>query len=316
LYAAQSESAMAGFYAKVVAGILCCVIILPAGWLILLTRRSLIEPIQTLVEATRRIGQGRLDHQVHLPGRDELSQLAQQVNEMASRLSDHQERLMRSRELAAIGEICAGVAHGMRNPLAGIRTSAQVLSRRLTDLPEEQQRIAELIREIDRLEARIASLLDFARPTTLNRRSVSVGSLVDAAIRDTKSTLRETGAEVTASDTTRDVQIDVDVDQMTQVLAELFSNAIEHMPGGGRITVTATSSRHNGNPNGTTLSVSDTGTGIRPNGLAHVFDLFFTTRPGGTGVGLAGAKRVVEAHGGRISVSSEPEAGTTVHIRF
>ncbi len=313
-YNALSESAMAGFRARVVAAVACIVIVLPAGWLIILTRRSLIEPIRRLVEAAGEIGRGHLDHKVRLASHDELGRLAAQVNEMAARLREHQEKLLRARDLATIGEICAGVAHGMRNPLAGIRTSAQVLSRRLVGQPEHQERLAELIDEVDRLEIRIARLLDFARPCPLERRKVSVGVLVDAAARDVNGVLRDTGARVVTADGARLVQVDVDPDQFAQALAEVFGNSAEHMPDGGLITVRATAGSRNGHGPATTISVVDPGSGMPPGGLQHAFDLFFTTRVGGTGVGLAAVRRIVEAHGGRISLASRLGEGTTVEI--
>jgi signal transduction histidine kinase len=226
-------------------------------------------------------------------------------------LRDAQSRLIEAERFAAIGELSALVAHGIRNPLAGIKAAAQYAELDLSTDHPLRENIADIITEVDKLEGRIKALLDFARPFEPHPAPCDVPQIV----RDALASLRN---QITAQGITVATEFDPDLPpahldyaQIEQVLLALLSNAIEAMPRGGRLTINA--DRVEGGRR-LRLVVADTGPGIHPTQLPHLFDLFVTGKPSGTGLGLAFAKRIVELHQGRISVASELTRGSRFTI--
>jgi len=217
-----------------------------------------------------------------------------------------QTKLIEAERLAAIGELSAAVAHGIRNPLAGIKAAAQFAR---MDLPAEHplhESINDIVSESNKLEARIKTLLDFSKPFEPRR----LPCRIDAIIRSAASSLR---GQMAAQGV--DIQVDIEADlpdlcldaaQIEEVLLALLSNAAEAMPTGGHVYVGA----HRYGADGTVrINVTDNGPGIPADRLDRVFKLFFTTKSSGTGFGLAVAKKVIERHGGSIHVESEPGKG-------
>lgn len=303
-----------GYRAQVAVSSACVLMGLEVLLAMYLLRRWVLMPVQRLAEAARILGAGNLDHRVRLPGRDELTMLADQMNDMAARLQAHQARLIEARELAALGAISSSVAHGMRNPLAGIRATAQMV-RDEADRPALRQRAEDIIAEVDRLNRRITRLLDFSRPSRIHYQSCAAAELVQAARQETQPLLAEQGIVFAFEDRSGGRRVRVDPDKIVQCLAELFTNAAHHTPAGGRITVLAEPARldQRGAP-ALALIVQDTGRGMDERTRRQVFDLFFSTRPEGTGMGLACVKRLVEMHGGQIDVESAPGQGCRVTV--
>lgn len=136
----------------------------------LLIRDWLAKPIQILNHAAEEIGSGNLSHRVPLDGHDELAHLARAFDAMAKRLARHQKELVEARELAAIGELCSNVAHGLRNPLAGMRASAQLAARRVADTDPVRETLDDIIEEVDCMDRRISQLFEFGRPANSRKR--------------------------------------------------------------------------------------------------------------------------------------------------
>lgn len=224
-----------------------------------------------------------------------------------------QSRLVEAERLAAIGELSAAVAHGIRNPLAGIKAAAQLARMDLEDDHPMQESVRDILSETEKLEARIKTLLDFAKPFEPHPLPTAIKPLVDSAVTSLRSQMTARGIEVVVDIEPSSLAADIDAAQIEEVLLALISNAVEAMSNGGRIAV-------RGGPGGDAkhirLQVSDTGPGIRPEQLAHVFRLFFTTKSSGTGFGLAVAKKVVERHGGTIEVTSPPGEGACFTIEL
>jgi two-component system sensor histidine kinase HydH len=224
-----------------------------------------------------------------------------------------EDEVARSRRLASIGRLAAGVAHEIRNPLSSIKGFATYFKQRYRDVPEDQKTAGIMIQEVERLNRVIGELLEFARPLTLQRKPVSMKGLIDHSWRLVKGDLDRQGIrmEVDLPGELKDVL--VDPDRMNQVLLNLYLNAIEAMKEGGTLIVRVSQ------PAGTrdtTITVADTGRGIPEKDLGHVFDPYFTTKPSGTGLGLAIVHKIIETHGGEIRVDSGPGRGTSVTLHF
>jgi len=222
-----------------------------------------------------------------------------------------QQELERSRRLAALGSLAAGVAHEIRNPLSSIKGFATYFRERYGDKGQDQDTANTMIQEVERLDRVIGQLLEFARPSALKIRPVSLKDLIEHSLRLVESDARSKGVQVRSTLPPGLPRIAMDPDRMNQVLLNLYLNAIHAMDAGGILSVTSV--RDEGRKQ-TEITVSDTGPGIDPADLERIFDPYFTTKPGGTGLGLAIVHKIMEAHRGEVVVKSESGKGTIVSL--
>jgi len=243
--------------------------------------------------------------------------------------TQHRERL------AAIGELAAGVAHEIRNPLTGIANAAQVLQMRLTE-NESGQRMADLIlRETQRLDRIVTSLLGFARPGRPRMQEMQIDELVRAALQFEEAECASASVRAELRVIGRIPPIFVDPEQIRQVLANLMRNARQAMPDGGRLAVQVMVVRRRTYKRGgigrratdrigvpsegplarfVRIRLQDSGEGIAPEVLPRIFDPFFTTRSTGTGLGLSLSQSILQEHGGGIAVQSLVGRGTIFDV--
>jgi signal transduction histidine kinase len=207
-------------------------------------------------------------------------------------------------KLAAIGRLAAGIAHEVRNPLGVIRASAAMVREDFAEGDDAHRACGFILEEIDRLDGLIASLLAFARPTTLRVRPAALGEVVGRATHLAEESLRRRSAELVAALDTPDAALQVDPDLIAQVLLGLVTNAAEAVDAGGRVEL-----RAHAEPERVVLEVADDGPGVPEADRERVFEPFYTTKAGGTGLGLAMAERIVRAHGGRLRVVPGAGAG-------
>ncbi len=344
IYRRARESSVRGAYSRleeVLATqerilLLIVVLTLAAGllgsWLI---SRSLARPISELTRAMTVVGSGRLDHPITTSSRDEVGDLARafagmtdnlrqsrsdmvrlnsELQAKISQLERTQAQLVQSEKLASIGEMAAAVAHGLRNPLASLRAAAQVVRHR-PEAPSSGEHLDAIIEEVDRLDRRISHLLSFSRPAPFHPMSESVPRLVEGLLPAFTEPLRERAVELQLELPSSLPDVRVDPMQVEQALVEIVSNALDAMPQGGRLRISATLNGTNGAGEEVAIDIVDTGPGIPHNILPSVCEPFFTTRADGTGLGLAIAKRYVEQNGGRLEIVSRPGA-TMVRIRL
>ncbi|GAB6093798.1 ATP-binding protein [Desulfatiferula olefinivorans] len=218
----------------------------------------------------------------------------------------------RSHRLASVGKLAAGVAHEIRNPLSSIKGFATYFKERYSTVPEDRQISDIMIQEVDRLNRVVGQLLEFARPVALAPRTVAVRPFMETALKLIER--RTADSRVTVS-CTIDPDIDTalfDPDRISQVLLNLFINAVEAMEDGGELTVRVFAPDC-GKP-ALMIRISDTGHGISAEDLDHIFDPYFTTKSSGTGLGLAISHNIVEAHGGDIGIESRPGQGTVITL--
>jgi signal transduction histidine kinase len=233
---------------------------------------------------------------------------------MTRQLRDSRAQLVQAEKLASIGEMSAAVAHGLRNPLASLRAAAQLV-RRHPASPSATEHLDAIIEEVDRLDRRITHLLSFSRPVPFRPVSESLPRLIEDLLPAVAQPMRERHVELAMSVPASLPQVRVDPMQLEQALLEIVSNALDAMPSGGRLGISAFASNGPA-PGAVVVEVSDTGGGIPAQVLPSVCEPFFTTRPEGTGLGLAIAKRYLEQNGGILEIASRPGEGTTVRLRL
>jgi signal transduction histidine kinase len=227
-----------------------------------------------------------------------------------------QDALRRRDRLAAMGELASTVAHEIRNPLNAIAMSAQRLTREYpmpagaADREELEDLLGVIQRESTRINGTIEQFLDYARPRPLDRRTMSLSPFLGELASAAASVAAARGVSV-VSRCDHTLAGSIDPAQMAQALDNLLRNAIEASRPGGTVTL-------EGRPDGRGLAITvrDEGAGIPATVLPRIFDLYFTTRPEGTGVGLAVAQQIVSAHGGTIEVESVEGRGTTMRVRL
>jgi signal transduction histidine kinase len=225
--------------------------------------------------------------------------------------------LRRRDRLAAMGELAAGVAHEVRNPLNAIAMSVKRLRTEFREGPAgdaERAELDELLDVLDgqsrRIDATVEQFLTYARPRPLAPRPVDLDGLV-AEVAEPMRALAASRGLTLEVDASVSGEVTLDPDQIRQALDNLLRNAVEATPAGGRVALAA---RREGD--GVVLEVSDTGAGIAPEHLPRIFDLYFTTKAEGTGVGLAVTHQIVTAHGGSVDVESSRGQGTRFTLRL
>jgi len=222
-----------------------------------------------------------------------------------------QEEIRRTEKLAALGGLAAGVAHEIRNPLSSIKGMASYFGSKFPDGSEDQAAARVMSDEVDRLNRVISELLDFARPSELSRRPTDVEQLLTHSLK-----LIERDAAVKNITIEQTIDMDpsqrpeLDADRFAQCLLNLYLNAIQATPEGGLLKVHALTPREGR----LQFEIADTGEGIAEDLQQQIFNPYFTTKPKGTGLGLAIVHKIVEAHGGRITVHSTPGQGTCFRI--
>lgn len=224
-----------------------------------------------------------------------------------------EEQIVRKNKLVELGTIAAGVAHEIRNPLASIRTFAQLLPDKFDD-PEFKNEFSKLVqKDIERITKVVESMLAFARPAQVTVAEHSATDLVEEAILLVQSRLRGKRIELTRQFHEQPT-LRVDRQQLLQVLVNLLSNAVDVLPENGKIRIATGTVGGNGTPKMAVIEVADNGPGIPAAVRNRVFDPFFTTKPEGTGLGLSISQKIVRDHGGIITVSSAEGIGTTFQV--
>ena len=217
----------------------------------------------------------------------------------------------RSRRLASLGRLAAGIAHEIRNPLSSIKGFATYFRDRYRDEPEDRKTAEIMIQEVERLNRVISQLLEFARPMAIQKQSVSIHAVIQHSLDIIEKAARTKDIRINESLSSDIKDISIDPDKIKQVLLNLYLNALEAMGNGGSLSIELKKEEISGRKR---LSVSDTGKGINKDDIEHVFDPYFTTKPSGTGLGLAIVHSIIEAHEGEVYVESEVDEWTTVTI--
>jgi PAS domain S-box-containing protein len=229
-----------------------------------------------------------------------------------------QEEILRMDRLVSVGELSSGIAHEIRNPLAGIKTTAQALGEEMGQDDPKREYLNRITKEIDRLNALLKTFFSFAKPQKLNLVVCNIKDIVNEIIPLLIKDIANRGINFTEEYAAGLPKVRVDFNQMHQVFLNLFLNAIQAMPRGGELKISAESVRSapllNLERDYIRISISDTGKGIPVHDINKIFDPFFTSRPKGIGLGLSITYQIIKNHGGSIKVESKVDSGTTFTI--
>ncbi|MCX7918950.1 MAG: ATP-binding protein [bacterium] len=277
--------------------------------------RGFSKPIRELAGGAEQIAAGNFEQRIPIRSRDELGELASTFNHMAQKLYEHrliEEQLRLKDKLAALGQLSAGLAHEIRNPLTIIKNAAELIQRKFDPQTSEYKQIQYyILDEANRVNLLITDFLTFAKPRPPNMVQCNVETIIDRTLTLARSQLVKQAYQIEwHNQTSAEDYLSVDLQQIQQVFLNLILNACQAMPSGGKLTITA----FRANVTEVGVSFSDQGVGIPHANQSKIFDPFFTTKEEGTGLGLAIAHQIIETHGGRIEVSSEPNRGTTFTV--
>ena len=231
-----------------------------------------------------------------------------------------QEEILRMDRLVSLGKLASGIAHELRNPLAGIKTTAQALGEEMSGDDSRREYLHRITKEIDRLNDLLKTFFSFAKPQNLNLVHCHIKDIINEIIPFLIKEIADKGIRFVESYHPQLPKIKVDKTQMHQVFLNLFLNAIQAMPNGGDLKIEASPMISNtskgGKQNFIKVVISDTGRGI-PSHIVHkIFDPFFTTRPKGIGLGLSITYQIIKKHEGTIKVESQWEKGTSFVINL
>jgi PAS domain S-box-containing protein len=231
-----------------------------------------------------------------------------------------QEEILRMDRLVSLGKLASGIAHELRNPLAGIKTTAQALGEEMSGDDSRREYLHRITKEIDRLNDLLKTFFSFAKPQNLNLAHCHIRDIINEIIPFLIKEIADKGIRFIEDYHPQLPNIKVDKTQMHQVFLNLFLNAIQAMPNGGELKIEASPTLSDPlkgfRQNYVRVIISDTGKGI-PSQIVHkIFDPFFTTKPKGIGLGLSITYQIIKKHGGTIKVESEWEKGTSFVINL
>jgi signal transduction histidine kinase len=288
------------------------------GALLVVLTYTVQRPMVELQQKISQVGSGDLNVTISFAQRnDEIGDLGRNFKHMVEQLRQsreeierlHRTQMSRAEHLATLGELATGLAHEIRNPLAGIAGVIEIISRDLPTTSPARSVVKDVRREIARINQIVSDLLQTARPHPPKVRKSDLNTTVEHAVMLGRQQDLTTSTEITLQKDPSLPEIEHDSDQIHQVLLNLLLNAMQAIDHDGKVSVVVKARE-----NAAVVEVADNGRGIPPEQLPHIFRPFFTTKGDGTGLGLSLARRIVEDHRGRIDVASTPGKGTTFTV--
>ena len=279
------------------------------GWVVIL--QSVLKRLQQLQKGAHQLAGGDLGARVDVGGSDDLSELATTFNSMAASLDKHQRKLMHAERLGVLGQVAAGVAHEINNPL-GVILGYVTLLRRTPDRPPKDEEGLKIIEDETRQSQRIVrALLDLARPTDKARTPTDLGELAREAAERLAEAHQTRAGMITGPTVKGKALVSADSAAVRQVISNLLMNAVEASADAGDIVMSVRETTEFAE-----LEIRDHGVGIPADVFPQIFDPFFTTKRTGTGLGLSICQAVVSAHEGTLEVFSELGKGTRAVLRL
>jgi len=285
-----------------------------------LFERLINRPISLLKEKMMRVQEGDTSLTLSPVKKDEIGSLTRSFNVMVDNLRTanrkieelYSQRIEKAEHLASFGELAAGLAHEIKNPLAGMKGALEIIVQKADVRDPNLEIFREIMVQIDKIVSVLQESLSFARPKPSHFALVDPDRFVENAVRLAQTQLEGKDIRIEFAGLGGGVRARLDEDQMQEVMLNLLLNAIAASGPSGRVSITLSVSPGNE----LEVRVADEGQGIKEQNRPHIFDPFFSTKKGGTGLGLSISKRIVEASGGMISVDSWEGQGTTFIIRL
>jgi two-component system sensor histidine kinase AtoS len=270
-----------------------------------------------LLYATRRLKEGDLDYRIE-GLKQEFGEVAGSINEMAGSLKEHFTKMQRIEQGMVLAEVAAGLAHEIKNPLAGVRGAIELISQESNMAQQDRELLLKAVEDVIRIESLMKDLLSFAKPPKPQYVDVDLNGVLDMivsfALKHPSFSLRDGSNINVVKDFDGHIPaVPADPMQLRQIFLNLLLNAAEAMPDGGSLRV---KTYYEKSKRTVGVMVSDTGKGIEADCMNKIFQPFFTTKRKGTGLGLAIIKRLIEQHEGSIWVENNPGGGATFTISF
>lgn len=314
LYVGARESAFLklvnNFNKRVVMIALVCILL--AGVIAMPIARFIFRPIDDLVQANRRLAEGDMGVRVHASGQGEMAVLGRSFNQMVETLHRTQEELLHKEKLASMGQLAAGVAHEINNPLGTILLFADTLYQETAENDPRRKDLSIIVQETMRCKKIVSDLLNFARQQDVLAQECHVHEILEQAISSVGNQENFGRLKIVRKFASDVPPIQADPSQLLQVFVNLLNNAADAMPQGGILTLETRRIPEQG----VEIIVADTGCGIPEENLGKLFTPFFTTKPvgRGTGLGLSIVYGIIKMHRGQIGVKSEPGRGTAFTV--
>ncbi|MBW2732554.1 MAG: HAMP domain-containing protein [Deltaproteobacteria bacterium] len=301
--------------AGILIGALLVAMTLLIAALVAFRTHRLLHPLKVLVKSTKRIGSGDYSGRVKVASRDELSVLAGEFNKMAAALEERERRLIRSERLAVAGRLASHITHEVRNPMNSISLNTELLEEELEGLPEgsrgEARSLCRAVQhEIQRLTEITEEYLQFARLPKPQLATENINEIIGRLLDFMREEFAAGGIVVQRELDEELPKVVADENQLRQALLNLLRNAAEAMARQGGTLHVSTGPL----AEGVEIHIADEGDGIASDALPQIFDPFFSTKKGGTGLGLALTQQIINEHGGAITVRSEEGEGTTFKV--
>lgn len=275
--------------------------------------RLLVRPLDQMQAAMEKIAHGDFTPIPEASRSEEFRSLFRAFNRMSQELEEHQEQLLQSRKIAAIGTLTSGIAHELNNPINNIILTAEALQEDFRQLPQDEALayIHDILAQADRASEIVKGLLDFSRSERPEFEPLAVSGVIDETLKLVRNQVMLSGIQVEKDIPPEEPMIYGDRKSLQQVFLNLFINAIQAMPDGGTLQIEVHTEDGQ-----LKINVEDTGAGIEPEHLPHIFDPFYTTKEvgRGTGLGLSVTYGIIEKHGGHIEAHSHKGEGTMFTI--
>ena len=278
------------------------------------------RPVVELQKKMALVSQGDLNTTVSFcNSNDEIGDLGRNFNHMVQQLREsrqeietmHRTQMSRAEHLATLGELATGLAHEIRNPLAGIAGVIDIIGRDLPVTSPARAMVKDVRLEIDQINRILTDLLQTARPHPPRMMKSNLNTTVEHAVMLARQQVISKPIRIEVITDPKLPEVQHDSDQIHQVILNLLLNAVQSIEGNGYVTVRVSSS-----DDCAIISVTDTGRGMSPQQITQIFRPFYTTKPTGTGLGLSLVHRIIDEHDGRITVTSEPNKGSTFEVQL
>ena len=278
--------------------------------------QKIVRSLRAIEKLTKSISEGNFNRIEGFRTKDELGSVITAINSMSEELAHREEQIIQSKKLASLGILTAGVAHEITNPLNNISMIAQTYEELYSKLSEKDRMefMSKVDAETERIRKIVKNLLDFSKPKDANPKEEDVNSVIQKTLTLVQNMIDVSNIETTVKLESGLPHLYIDEHQIEQVLVNLVTNAVQATPAGGKLFI---ASRMGKGGDSVDITVMDTGKGISPEFLPHIFDPFFSTKgEGGTGLGLSVSYGIIKNHNGEIRVESKVGVGTTFTIEL